>query len=160
MGDTKLRADGGSTQYVSPRYLGFNVAVFLTVGLAYLVLFVLLVYLLPSGAGVGGRTSSIALVSSSLTFVFGLLLAPLVASITGLFTGIGTRTPTEASITGFAGSTIGSLLLFVVQLAFVLLAASGYASGGMDSVLLVGLAMILASGLAGTTTATVSNHYQ
>jgi len=127
-------------------YITFSVGVFLAVGLGYgLTLF------LVSELAETGMTGDIAGAGS---LVIGVLLAPLIAGITGLTTGF-RMDGDDAKLAGGVGAAVGVVVMLVVLLVFASLISSGGGGGGGDLDLGPLIGLVLGVGATGAMAAAV-----
>jgi len=161
---------------VSPRFIGFNVALFLTFAFGYLLLVLLFVFMgsMAGGVATGGASATSGGLGggamgggffggSILVMVFGLtiFLSPFIALIGGLFTGVGTNNATTAAVTGLTGGFLGFLIVAILTTVLVIALMGG--ETGSDGMLFAGLVLLaiaVVTGLTGSLAAAVSNHYQ
>jgi sterol desaturase/sphingolipid hydroxylase (fatty acid hydroxylase superfamily) len=110
------------------RWLKFNVAAFLAVGVGYSVAFFLFDALAPS-SGLGGEMFSGFV--AVMAFFVGLLLAPLIAAVTSLRIASEFRGERNVVLANsFVGSAVGFLVMFFVLFLFVWSTVGGGGGGG------------------------------
>lgn len=165
MGGSVRSMSTTDSSILSMRFVGFNVSIFLTFALGYLLLILVLLFLSPGGGGATGSGAGVSrtggFLGGSLVALFALamVLSPLIALVTGLFTGLGTNGTGSAAVTGLVGSGLGFVMLTLLVLGRGGLFLGG-GFGGLGSTLPVLLGLVLTTGVTGSVSAAVSSHYQ